>query len=79
MEYKIGDKKVFVFLSRNCDVRFQENAASIIWDAIIIEENGDTKMVYHETFKSQKECHDACGEKFQHLSPPGAWRRLDGM
>lgn len=76
MEYKIGNKKIYVFISHDCDSdSYRANTgAGGEWDAIILEENGDTKMVYFKAVQSKEECEDTCRKKFEELYPGEPWR-----
>lgn len=73
--YTINGKKVYAFSSQDCDsCSYRSNTGDRgDWDAIIIEENGDTKLVYFESFKSKQECQDACKAKFESLYKGEAW------
>ncbi len=76
MEYKIGNKKVFVFVSLDCTAENYREDVNVgrEWDAIILKENGETKMIYFEKFESEQECQIACEKVFKKLYPGITWR-----
>lgn len=78
MEYQIGAKKVFVFISLDCDSNNYQNQTEKDedWTGIIIEENGDTRLVYHESFKSREEGITACKKAFEDRYPGQYWKPL---
>jgi hypothetical protein len=76
MDYQIGDKKVWVFASQDCTAEGYSaiKGTGETWDAIVLEEKGNTKMVYHETFKSESECRKACEKVFKEKYSPSLWK-----
>ena len=78
MEYEIGTKKVFVFVSLNCDSNGYKKTTGEggSWEAIIIEENGDTQLVYHESFKSREDSLTACKKAFENRYRDQRWKSI---
>ena len=60
MEYKIGNKKVYIFASENEDNK---------WEAIILEENDKSRVIYHTEFPNMEDARRGCKVAFERKYP----------
>ena len=76
LPYKIGNKSVYVFATQDCSLGAyrKDDDKGATWDAIIIEENGESGEVYFETFDSHEKAWTACENKFKKLYPVTEWK-----